>query len=180
MSNNFLDHFFMTTARVAKYLVPPSLRPRLREEYSYFVRGVHDWRMKKKRDRCLKAGTPYLEWYASQCDDAAKNNLTNIKKIPVRLDWMKSGVLQLHAAIKAGLQPNNTFLEFGCGRLRAGNHFIHYLNDGNYSANDASYERIFYGKKDTADILGEAAFEQKKPNFLINYKIKWQVSFLSI
>lgn len=42
-----LYNFFMNVARIGKYLVPPPLRPRLREEYTYFVRNVYDRRVKK-------------------------------------------------------------------------------------------------------------------------------------
>jgi len=81
---------------------------------------------------------------------------------------MKEGAIDLDTIKKLGLQPENSLLDFGCGFMRSGNHFIHYLDEGNYSANDASGERIAYGKTVTADILGKEAFEQKDPHFYVN------------
>lgn len=162
-----LDKFFMAIASVGKYFIPPVLRPRLRDEYSYFVRRVFDWRSKKNRDQYLKNGT-YLKWYAEQSDNDVKDNLVNKRKLPARLDWMKEGIVDLNTAKKLGLQPNNTLLDYGCGFLRSGNHFIAYLNDGNYFANDASGERIAYGKTVTAEILSQKTFQQKNPRFYVN------------
>lgn len=157
----------MTIARIGKYIVPRPLRPRLREEYTYFVRKVFDRRVKKSRDQFLKEGT-YLRWYAEQCDNDAKTNLATKNKIPARLDWMKAGVNQLNAAIQCGLQPQNTLLEFGCGFMRAGNHFIAYLDDETYTGNDASGERIKHGSKVVADIIGQDIYDRKNPHFYVN------------
>ena len=166
-----LYNFFMNVARIGKYLVPPPLRPRLREEYTYFVRNVYDRRVKKNRDSYMKNGT-YLDWYAEQCDNDAKNNLSSnnsdAKKVPARLDWMGTGVGQLSMAVELGLKPQHTLLEFGCGFMRAANHFIGYLDDSNYSGNDASAERVAHGGKVTAEILGAEVYRRKNPHLYVN------------
>ena len=52
--------------------------------------------------------------------------------------------------------------------LRAGNHFIAYLDDGKYSGNDPSPQRIERGKKIAKKVLGDELFHQKDPHFYVN------------
>jgi SAM-dependent methyltransferase len=46
--------------------------------------------------------------------------------------WHRRGLFQLELLRSRGLQPSSTLLDIGCGPLRAGTHFIEYLNPGNY------------------------------------------------
>lgn len=46
--------------------------------------------------------------------------------------WDEMGRLQLDFMVRAGLQPSHVFLDVGCGSLRAGRHFIRYLDRGCY------------------------------------------------
>lgn len=61
--------------------------------------------------------------------------------------WDELGQLQLDFMISEGLRPHHKLLDIGCGSLRAGIHFIRYLDVGNYvgidpntSLLDAGYE----------------------------------------
>ncbi|MBN2324072.1 MAG: class I SAM-dependent methyltransferase [Spirochaetes bacterium] len=46
--------------------------------------------------------------------------------------WDEIGQLQFKFILENGLQPQNRFLDIGCGSLRGGVHFIKYLHSGNY------------------------------------------------
>lgn len=66
-------------------------------------------------------------------------------------DWLEIGQLQIGYLRAVGLQPEDTLLEIGCGPLRAGVHFIDYLEAGNY-----------YGLESNLDML-TAGLEQELP-----------------
>lgn len=51
--------------------------------------------------------------------------------------WEEIGRLQLDFMIAQGLQPHHLLLDVGCGSLRAGVHFVRYLNDSHYYGIDA-------------------------------------------
>jgi hypothetical protein len=46
--------------------------------------------------------------------------------------WDEIGPLQLHFMVQQGLQPHHTLLDIACGSLRAGVHFIRYLDEHKY------------------------------------------------
>jgi hypothetical protein len=46
--------------------------------------------------------------------------------------WEEMGRLQFDFLISRGLRPEHVFLDIACGSLRAGVHFIRYLDPGNY------------------------------------------------
>jgi SAM-dependent methyltransferase len=50
----------------------------------------------------------------------------------VAQQWEKLGKLQLEFLVEHGLPPTAYFLDVGCGPLRAGVHFIRYLEPGHY------------------------------------------------
>lgn len=60
--------------------------------------------------------------------------------------WNEIGVRQFEYLSNHGLLPNHKLLEIGCGNLRAGLHFIRYLNKGNYYGTDISWRVIEDGK----------------------------------
>lgn len=59
--------------------------------------------------------------------------------------WEELGRLQLDFAIDRGLRPEMTVVDVGCGCLRAGLHFIRYLEPGNYYGVDAHRELLDAG-----------------------------------
>jgi SAM-dependent methyltransferase len=50
--------------------------------------------------------------------------------------WDYLGKLQLDYLVERGLQPEHRLLDVGCGPLRAGVHFIRYLETGHYAGVD--------------------------------------------
>lgn len=85
----------------------------------------------------------YLEAYAAKTDltvsidpEAAIGGL-----------WNEMGKWQLAFLKKHGLQTRHSMLDIGCGTLRAGLHFIEYLEAGNYYGMDISRKAIEHGWK---------------------------------
>jgi SAM-dependent methyltransferase len=52
--------------------------------------------------------------------------------------WETMGRLQLDFMVERGLQPSSRLLDVGCGPLRAGIHFVEYLEAGNYFGIDVN------------------------------------------
>jgi len=50
--------------------------------------------------------------------------------------WDRLGALQLDYLVGHGLKPEHSVLDIGCGPLRAGIHFIRYLDPGRYAGVD--------------------------------------------
>ena len=53
-------------------------------------------------------------------------------------NWEKRGAFQLELLRFMGLHPGASFLDVGCGPIRAGVHFIRFLDPGNYHGVDFS------------------------------------------
>jgi SAM-dependent methyltransferase len=73
-----------------------------------------------------------------------------------RESWHQVGKLQFDYAVSHGLKPEMRMLEIGCGNLRAGRHFIDYLEPGNYYGIDISPD-ILLAAQDTIAEHGLAA-----------------------
>jgi len=59
--------------------------------------------------------------------------------------WEELGKKQLDFMVKEGLSPADTFLDVGCGCLRGGVHFVHYLNIGKYYGFDINQSLLDAG-----------------------------------
>lgn len=59
--------------------------------------------------------------------------------------WDTHGEHQLNFLLSQGLAPTDRFLDIGCGALRAGRHFVSYLDPGNYYGIDANVSLIQAG-----------------------------------
>lgn len=73
--------------------------------------------------------------------------------------WDHLGALQLAFLRERGLKPEHKLLDIGCGSLRAGIHFVDFLEPGNY-----------YGF-DSSDALIEAGFEQELAPLGLTHKL---------
>lgn len=62
--------------------------------------------------------------------------------------WDEMGELQLNFLKEAGLRPNHTFLDVGCGCLRAGRYLVDYLDTNNYYGIDVNATLIEQGYKE--------------------------------
>jgi SAM-dependent methyltransferase len=56
--------------------------------------------------------------------------------------WQNRGAFQLYFLQKMGMKPHDRLLDAGCGPLRSGVHFIHYLDRGHYSGIDVNPDFI--------------------------------------
>jgi SAM-dependent methyltransferase len=52
--------------------------------------------------------------------------------------WAAMGKLQLDFMVEHGLEPGSRLIDIGCGPLRAGVHFVDYLEPGNYYGIDVN------------------------------------------
>jgi hypothetical protein len=75
------------------------------------------------------------------------------------------GRLQFEFLVNEGLQPYHYLLDIACGSLRAGVHFIPYLEAGHYLGIDKEHELIRLGIKEE---LGSQLYELKKPRFVVS------------
>jgi len=80
--------------------------------------------------------------------------------------WDEIGKLQFNFIVERGLKPEMKLIDIGCGCLRAGVHFISYLNDGNYYGIDMNSSLIDAGYQKELDAVGRK--KMPKNNFLVN------------
>lgn len=85
--------------------------------------------------------------------------------------WDRIGELQFRYLLARGLTPDHVLLDFACGALRGGIHFIPYLNEGNYLGFDKSMDLVILG---VAQELGAEQFTVKRPQFVVNGRFDLQ------
>ena len=77
-------------------------------------------------------------------------------------DWWDAGRPTFNRYLKLfALQPDNKVVDYGCGSLRVGGHFIRHLNPGGYFGLDVTTGLIEVGK----DLIGSALLAEKEPRF---------------
>jgi len=74
--------------------------------------------------------------------------------------WETRGAFQLYFLKKMGLQPHDRLLDAGCGPLRSGVHFIHYLAPGHYCGIDSNPDFIRVARETVAQ---DGALQDKAP-----------------
>ena len=79
--------------------------------------------------------------------------------------WDDLGKLQLSYLKEQGLQPEHYLLDVGCGPLRAGVHFIGYLEAGHYAGIDKRGDNLEQARKKE---LPRYKLEAKNPHLLVN------------
>jgi SAM-dependent methyltransferase len=65
------------------------------------------------------------------------------------------GQLQCEFLVDRGLSPDDRLLDVGCGSLRGGEHFMRYLDAGNYHGMDISREAIDAGRERVPELCDE-------------------------
>lgn len=85
--------------------------------------------------------------------------------------WDELGLLQLQFLKQQGLEPSDTLLDIACGSLRAGRHFIPYLDRGNYLGLDKNCLLIKRGKNKE---LSKLILSQKRPEFLVSASFEFE------
>jgi SAM-dependent methyltransferase len=79
--------------------------------------------------------------------------------------WEELGRLQLDYLVDQGLEPSHYLLDVGCGPLRAGVHFIGYLEPGHYAGIDKRGDNLERARKVELPRLG---LEAKQPLLLVD------------
>lgn len=79
--------------------------------------------------------------------------------------WEEIGKLQFDFLVENGLKPSDVLLDIACGSLRAGIHFIPYLQQGHYLGIDKESSLIELGLRNE---LGEELLASQKPEFVIS------------
>jgi hypothetical protein len=80
-------------------------------------------------------------------------------------NWERIGRLQFEFLVSCGLLPHHYLLDIACGSLRAGIHFIPYLESGHYLGIDKEATLIDAGINDE---LGMEAYRQKRPELVVS------------
>lgn len=94
------------------------------------------------------------------------------KEVGNQWKWQKFGKLQLDYLINQGLKPYHFVLDVGCGPLRAGGHFIRYLNKRHYFGIDSNKELLEAGRDVEVPTLG---LQAKEPvlKCVENFDLSW-------
>lgn len=85
--------------------------------------------------------------------------------------WNEIGQLQFRYLVNQGLKPHHYFLDVACGSLRAGIHFIPYLERGHYLGIDKEQTLIEAGINQE---LPKKVYEQKKPRLLVSKDFEFE------
>ncbi|MDP6953936.1 MAG: class I SAM-dependent methyltransferase [Alphaproteobacteria bacterium] len=113
-------------------------------------------------------GGDYLTWYAGRMDGFVNfETLESGDSDALRqFEYYMNGDPNSLGIVKGfGLEPHHTLHEFGVGFLRTAQHFIEYLDAGNFSGNDASKARIEFGSE---YLRRKMAFDAKRPQLIVN------------
>ena len=113
-----------------------------------------------RRAESLHASMDYLQAYAAHTDLRVAQDPQDA----VGGAWDVIGPLQFEFLVENGLRPQNSLLDIGCGTLRAGRHFIRYLDSGNYTGFDISAAAIDYAH----ELVRKERLEAKKPTLFVN------------
>ena len=79
--------------------------------------------------------------------------------------WDEFGQLQLDFMVSQGLEPHHVLVDVACGSLRAGVHFIPYLDPGNYLGIEK--ERLLVERGIELELPPDV-YEQKRPELLVS------------
>lgn len=91
--------------------------------------------------RLRRQATNHPEFYrAVMADDVTRNRAIGAVGSVREERWVATGRKQFRFLQRNGLKRSHALLEIGCGNLRAGRHFIKYLEPGNYTGVDISPE----------------------------------------
>jgi SAM-dependent methyltransferase len=77
--------------------------------------------------------------------------------------WEEIGQLQFDFMVRHGLKPPHRMLDFGCGTLRGGRHFVRHLDPGRYTGVDISQKAIEFAKQ----LVVEEGLVDKEPRLLV-------------
>ena len=118
---------------------------------------------------CKAKGGTYLEWYAERINKnarlTARASRDSARWKRFADHYMARPDHDLNVLINFGMKPEHKLHEFGVGFGRSAQHFIRYLDKGNFSANDSSDGRIELG---IAYLDERGLMKEKDPLILVN------------
>ena len=132
---------------------------------------------KRKRfvDSLKKSMLRYLPWLHKHIRPERPHGIEGIQALGHREYvgglWEELGQLQFDFLIEKGLAPHHYLLDIACGSLRAGVHFIRYLEPGHYMGIDKEAELIHAGLEHE---LGQEIRARKKPQFLVSASFEFE------
>ncbi len=85
-------------------------------------------------------GGTWIGYYSKHIDSHHSEKLEN------STEYLDTGADFLEFLQSEGLSPHHRLLDYGCGILRGGLHFIPFLNSGNYVGVDISAQRLEQGQ----------------------------------
>ena len=85
--------------------------------------------------------------------------------------WDEIGKLQFEFLKSRGLKPHHLLLDIACGSLRAGSHFISYLDRENYLGLDKERRLITLGIERE---VGRKLIDEKAPQFVISDSFEFE------
>lgn len=85
--------------------------------------------------------------------------------------WDEWGKVEFDFMREQGLQPHHVLLDIACGALRAGVHFIPYLNAGNYLGVEKERELV---RRGLARELPAQVREEKRPELLVSGSFEFE------
>ncbi len=112
---------------------------------------------KRRKLRKFYDSMSYIDAYREHQNLRVENN-------PLGGYWEELGELQFSFLKPQGLEPEHRLLDLGCGTLRAGRHFIGYLEPRKYTGIELSRKSIDYGHS----LVEEEGLSPKQPNLILN------------
>jgi hypothetical protein len=85
--------------------------------------------------------------------------------------WEEWGRVEFEFMLSRGLRPEHVLLDIACGALRAGVHFIPYLDAGNYLGIEKERELI---RRGLSRELPAEVREQKRPELLVSSTFEFE------
>lgn len=79
--------------------------------------------------------------------------------------WDEIGKLQFDFLVREGLKPHHYLLDIACGSLRAGSHFVPYLDAAHYLGIEKESDLVRAGLEKELD---QETIERKQPQFVIS------------
>lgn len=116
--------------------------------------------MSKPDVKALYASLPYLEAYIAHTDQRVEAD----PKSAVGGMWDEIGSLQFDYLTANGLRPESTILDLGCGTLRAGRHFIRYLQPLHYTGFEISSKALEFAEY----LVEDEGLAHKHPSLILN------------
>lgn len=110
-------------------------------------------------------GRPYREFYAAAVDERAVRD----PKEAIGGLWEEMGRLQIEFMTRRGMLPRHRLLDVGCGSMRAGRHFVRYLDPGHYVGLDISAAILEAGRR----VLREEGLADRGAVLIQNHDLRF-------